>query len=547
MSDIRGMSSSRRYARRPARGLAALVVALAAVSSCVAAVTVATEERAVAASRANLSVSPSTYVGGQRLTWSGNVGVRGERTLELQFNMGSVTSNAWDTVEGFSARTRPDGSFSFSYPAPSMFDIRYRVKAGSLVTPSRLFSAKTQDLTIRVTGQRENNTNEPARVDAGKPFGITVDTTPDTIYRTPSSIGLPVFRGRTLTLQRRVDGRTWRTLDTTRVAADGSGHFTGLQARDGIVVYRVRQENWFDGGNRIGWTQSFPLYVLVGRDAQRWYASRYGTTRLIPEQPPARGGTLGPQPTTASQRYTWFPSVFDFAWEHGQSLSSPPARGTRIQGSWVDFSNGGGRVSKYNGGLALDSKRYVGAGRGDFGTTRATMQGNALTYGRWEASMRIRNAYERGDRDYQVLAELVPARAGDYDCGRHNITIADISPFSQRVRFGVRSPRHRWTGSAQAAYTPLVNAYNVAVEVAPKHVTWFLNGSPVGSVTDVAAVPGVPMTLRLSLVGHRRAEMDQTGLISDWQRGFPISTGRQTVSPKKLDRGEAPALRCRKG
>jgi hypothetical protein len=52
------------------------------------------------------------------------------------------------------------------------------------------------------------------------------------------------------------------------------------------------------------------------------------------------------------------------------------------------------------------------------------------------------------------------------------------------------------------------------------------------------------MTLRISLVGEPDTEMDQTGLISDWQRGFPITTGDQTVSQRKLPRRDAPAVSC---
>ena len=498
------------------------------------------------ATTAGLAVSPTNYVGGQRLTWTGSVGHRGERSLVLQFNMGSATGDHWTTVDGFHDRTRADGSFSFAYPAPSMFNIRYRVKAGAYLSTARVFNAKTQDLTIRVTGQPENNTNAPARVDVGQWFGITVDTTPDNIYRSPESQGLPVFRGRTLALQKRTDASTWRTLDTTTVGNDGRGYFSGLDEAAGVAVYRVRAENYFTNGNRIGWTQSFPLYVLVGQDAQDWYRSRYASTPplSVPVDKVAGGGA---QPPTASQHYNWFPPLFDFAWEYGQSLTSPPARGTRIRGGWVDSSTGSGRVSKYNGGLALDSKRYVGAGPGDFGTTRATLKGNAMTHGRWETSVRIRSAYETGGRAYQTLVELIPAKAADYDCGQHNITVASISPFSPRVGFGVRSPSHSWSGATTAAYIPLVRAYNVAVEVAKGHITWFLNGSPVGSVTNTAALPAVPMTLRLSLVGQHDAEMDQTNLISDWQRGFPITTGKQTVSQKKLPRRDAVATSCSAG
>jgi len=80
--------------------------------------------------------------------------------------------------------------------------------------------------------------------------------------------------------------------------------------------------------------------------------------------------------------------------------------------------------------------------------------------------------------------------------------------------------------------------------VAKGHLTWFLNGSPVGSVTSSAALPGVSMTMRLSLVGQGDAEMDQTNVISDWQRGFPITTGQQIVSNQKLPRRDAAATSC---
>jgi hypothetical protein len=52
------------------------------------------------------------------------------------------------------------------------------------------------------------------------------------------------------------------------------------------------------------------------------------------------------------------------------------------------------------------------------------------------------------------------------------------------------------------------------------------------------------MTMRLSLEGQGDSEMDQTSLISDWQRGFPISTGRRVVSQKKLGRADAADTSC---
>jgi hypothetical protein len=355
-----------------------------------------------------------------------------------------------------------------------------------------------------------------------------------------------VYAGRVLTLQERLDGDTWRTLGTTTVGPTGLGFFAGLKEQSGVVVYRVRQEDYFVNGNRIGWVQSFPLYVFVGRDLPAKYASQPHSTRAEPSMAslPPSASTRSSFASTASQRFGWQPSLWDFAWESGQSLTSPPSRGTNRRGGWLDYSDGSGRAQKYNGGLSISSKRYNGAGPGDFGTTSATLQGNSASQGRWETAMRVRSAYERGGRNYSILAELVPANASDYDCGSHNIQIASISPFSKQVRFGVRSPTHRWNGTATASTTPLQRPYTVAVEVSRRHITWFLNGAPVGSVTDSAALSGVPMTMRLSLKGDGQKEMNQVSLISDWQRGFPISTAPSTVSPKKLAR-ESVATSCR--
>lgn len=542
-------------APRPRRPRALAVVLLGVLSLLTGALSAATGTATASLPPAPsaLAVSPTSYVGGQAVTWTGSLGVAGPRALVLEHHMGRP-GDAWVTEPGVVGTSALDGSFSFVHEAPSMMNIHYRVRGGSAVSAPLTFLAKTQDLTIRVAGTRADAANPPGRVEAGRPFAIAVDTTPDEL-RGPTSRGLPVFEGRTLTLQRRVDADTWDTLATTTVPADGATRFTDLEADAGVVVYRVRAEDHRTGGHRIGWTQSFPLYVLVGEQAQQAWdrdhptttsprPSYVGAAAAAPTRAATAGRALQAAPgATAGQRLRWFPALFDFAWEFGQSLTSLPARGTRLAGGWVDHSEGAGRVSKVNGGLAIDSKRLATAGPGDFGTTRATLRGNAMTYGRWEARMRVRDAAERTGHPYDVLAELVPAAVGDQDCGAGTIRLARISPFSRVVRFGAQSAQHRWSGRVTGPDTPTRFAYAVAVEVGRDHVTWFVNGVPVGTVTGEEVVPGVPLTLRLSLVGDGTQEMDHTGLISDWQRGFPITTGEETLSRDRLPR-RAVAARC---
>jgi hypothetical protein len=482
----------------------------------------------VAARAGSLSYSPQSYVGGQALTFSGSLGRSGVRRITLQQHM-NRPGDRWFPVRGFSGTTAADGSFSFSFPAPAMGGIRFRVVGkGGVASPPVSLRAKGQDLTMWVVGQAV----------AGLPFTIAVDTTPSLVRR-PETIGLPVFAGRTLTLQRRVDGTTWETLGTSTVQADGMGWFTGVTAAAGTVVYRVRQEDVMSGANRIGWMQTFPTYVTVLDPGQVLRSSapvrRPVATRpramAAPAPVAARRGA-GAATTTASSRYGWYPTLWDYTWEAGQSLTSPPDVGSVRTGWWQDYSDGAGRVSRQNGGLYLDSQRSNAGGPGDFGTTRATLRGAAQAYGRWEARLRLKSA-EATATDFTVLVELVPERPEDYACGRRNIVLAQVAAHSSTMTFGARADTLQWTGTRRIP-SLVHTSPAVAVEVARDHITWFWDGRPIGTVKGGDAVSDVPMTLRFSMVGAPGTEHNQTGVVSDWQRGFAIGRGKQVRSGAAL-------------
>jgi len=472
----------------------------------------------------SLSTSPDTYVGGQAITFTGNLGVPGIRRIGLQLHM-NRRGDKWFAVRGFSATTAADGGFNFEFQAPAMFGIRYRVAAAKVATPPVTFNAKAQDLTMWVAGTDPAQDSAPGQPVAEVPFTIAVDTTPS-LFRRPETLGLPVFAGRGLTLQRRLDGDSWETLATSGVGPDGLGYFPGVTAPAGTVVYRVVQDDISTGANRIGWMQTFPTYVTVLEHAPK-RAMPTTEERLIA---PAR--TVAPAPVssprvgaagasnTASGRYGWYPTLWDYSWEAGQSLTSPADAGTSRHGRWEEYADGAGRVSRQNAGLYLDSQRSNGGGPGDFGTTRATLRNSALAYGRWEARLRLKSA-ESNASDFKVLVELVPDRPEDYACGRRNITLAEVAAHSATMRFGVKADTRQW--SATRNISSLINTSPaIAVEVAKGHITWFWDGKPIGTVKSKAAVSDVPMTLRFSLVGEQTTEHNQTGVVSDWQRGFAI-------------------------
>jgi hypothetical protein len=473
---------------------------------------------------ASLEISPGAgYIPGQALTFSGNIGGTGVRPVHLQLNA-DYSGNVWGDVDGFRSKTNANGDFSFVFPAPAMKGIRYRVASGKLATPFVTFNAKSQDLTVTPVGVPR----------AGVPFELLVDTTPKLVRR-PDTIGLRPLPGRNLTLQERVTPTKWKDIGTTKVGSSGLARFTVTEGTGGTHVYRVIQNDLFGDGNKISWFPSFPTYVEVRGAPYRREPQPDGDTqpRSTGQPTTARMSVGSGDRTTASGTFKWGVSLFDFAWVFGESLTAKPHRGSILKGSWTEYSDGGGRVISHNGGLYFASKRDNKAGPGDYGTTMATLQGNARKYGRWEVRVRPRSE-ETGGKDYLVRAELVPENASDYDCGAHNITLGELTAHGNSILFGVNAGDRRWTHRRTVAGTHNVVSYNFAAEVTKRYITWFVNGKPVATVKSRKAVSDLPMTLRISMVGDGQREMNHTDILSDWQRGFSLKPGTKVTRGHRM-------------
>ncbi len=472
-------------------------------------------ERAV-----GVRVSPERFVGGQALTFSGRLPDAPGATLRLQSLFGRA-GDSWTTLPGVVGRSGGDGSFQFTYPAPNNFGIRYRVKAvGGPAGSAIVLEPRQQEIALRVNGGRRQ---QGATVVSGEQFTIDVSTTPPgdgAIDQRP-----PVFPGRPLTLQQRVAGNTWTTIATAAASAQGTASFSVTAGSSGAAAYRVREEAISTDGNAIGWFPSYPIEVRVVTPG----AGRASTpTRTAPavrtaEAPPADAPLpRAAQAAQAGQRYHWGPTLYDFAWEQGESLTDKPYRGSGRTGSWIDRSNGSGRVAHYNGGMALSTHYDERAGKGDHGTTSATLEGNALTYGRWEFRRRI-DVFEKG-RQHRIKIELVPARPEDAGCGANTITVSDVAFNSRTARLGVTSSSgtRAWAGSRRIPRLGS-RAHVFGIEVTRDHITWFLDGRSLATVRNKGAVPGVPLTPKLSLVGAKQKEMARTRVLYDWQRAWPLN------------------------
>ena len=502
---------------RPVR---AALVAASAVLALLAASLAAPGPPAAAGPAGALTVTPERHYPGQLLTWTGNLGVPGRQQVRLQKHLNRA-GDTWEEVPGSGAWTAEDGSFSFTFPAPAMRGISYRVVGDGVATDDHLFWADHQEVTL-----------EPRSPVAGKRFRVVVDTA------AASPIVLP---GRAVSLQRRL-GDGWETVATGAADDEGRAVLRTRVRQPGTVVYRARAEDWTDNGDQVGWFPSFPTYVDVASAT-----ARNADRAVVPEVPPTPAASRVPTipvsaSPTASGTYGWHGKLYDFAWAYGESLTSPPYGGSqRARGWWEDRSDGTARAYVRNGGLEIATSPGGRGGPGDLGSASATLHDQPRTTGRWEIRHRS-DTYERASGRYRVLVELVPDSAAHDGCEAQTITIAELDPLGSTARIGARSGARSWTRSVAGVAQGMSRSRNYAVEVTERRITWFFDGEVVGTLRDPAALPREPMTVRLSLVGEGspeagQPEMNATRLLFDWVRGWDLGGGRKPPRGPRLQEG----------
>ncbi|QCX26359.1 hypothetical protein [Nocardioides jishulii] len=482
----------------------------------------------------SLTLTPGNdkFVGGSRLVLDGHVGTSGRRALVVQRHAGRA-GDAWVDVPGSAGHTNSDGSFSVTTRAGAMWGVRYRVKAGKHTSPAVLTHARTQDVILTQTS--------PGVV--GRDLTFLADTVGRayTGYRDLPSV---VLTGRRMTLQRRVSPTVWEDVETTTSDTYGLASFTTRHRAAGDV-YRVRLERWTAHGDDLGRTASFPHQVTAkaGRVKDGSFPHRQGA---VATSAVAAGLVQGVPTATASsdggRRHAWSTygwgrdPRFRYEWEYGQSLSSPPSLGSRSKGTWTESSTGTGRVTLRNGGMLFASDGYGSAPNGAHGTTSATLKGAADRFGRWEVRG-VTTQNSRTGRKYAMRYELVPVAQASRACGTSSIVLGESRGPGSPLTFGVRGPKGtKWGRTLRSLPS---GANSVAVQVTRKHLTWFLNGKPVGTVRAKAALPKGPMTLRLTFVGAGNKTMDSAKGQVDWARSYSLKHGKRPTSKVRLKKGAA--------
>lgn len=267
-----------------------------------------------------------------------------------------------------------------------------------------------------------------------------------------------------------------------------------------------------------------------------------GPATLAPgaaEAPVATGtssnAALAGDRTTAAQRYGWRILQWDFAWEFGESLDSGAYVGAnRRGGKWVEHSNGTGRAVKYGGGIEFHSgERYEGAR--DRGTTTLTLAGKPDSRGRWELRERFRLP-ETGGTGYEFVVELVPEGTLPDECPAYRLTLGRSVPGDGSVRIGVDAGTVEWNKALTGYARVEKEARLYAVQITGRAITWFIDSRAVAKLAAPAAIPNVPLTLRMRLEGKEGVEMRKSDLLIDWVRHYDLTKGTRATTDGRLGR-----------
>lgn len=239
-----------------------------------------------------------------------------------------------------------------------------------------------------------------------------------------------------------------------------------------------------------------------------------GLTGLLePGGPPASYADHAqpPGPVNAQTTYGWRRPTWHEEWETGRP---GPFR-----------VSGPGLVYTRRGMLMLETT--------DSGTVTATRRKRGHRTGRWEIRLRSRRD-GTGAADFSVRTELVPAGKRDQHCGAQDIALESYALDDAEADFWIRTLPDQEFAASQPLSLADAEWHTFAVEVTDRKITWFVDAHAVRRERRRAALSGVPLTVRFSMVDVPGERMNPSRMQLDWLRYFGLDrpNAEPTVAPR---------------
>lgn len=172
------------------------------------------------------------------------------------------------------------------------------------------------------------------------------------------------------------------------------------------------------------------------------------------------------------------------------------------------------------------------------GDVVAKPRGATASEGRWETRVRVWEKKRDVGTPYTVVWELVPARRAERHCGAQSIVMASFRQDDAAAVGAVRTlPDHEFTFSKEL---PLSQGWfhTFAVEVAPDHISWFVDREVVHTERRPEALSGVGLRPQLRMQAVPGASMRPTWVQADWVRHYTLKRpNAQSIEAPQMTQG----------
>jgi hypothetical protein len=166
------------------------------------------------------------------------------------------------------------------------------------------------------------------------------------------------------------------------------------------------------------------------------------------------------------------------------------------------------------------------------GTSGGMMSGAVYpAFGRWEVRMRVDKQGE-GSAYHPVIA-LIPSGV-PYAGGAGDLDFAESNAGSGRAYVFVHYPPNKQDFATVPVDLAVWHTYSI--EVAPDHITWFVDGNVGMTTTNPAAITGANWTTNIQLDAYHPSGLAPSNLQVDYFRYYPLPSSGAPIVP-----GPAPA------
>jgi hypothetical protein len=121
-----------------------------------------------------------------------------------------------------------------------------------------------------------------------------------------------------------------------------------------------------------------------------------------------------------------------------------------------------------------------------------------------------------------VRTELIPAGDRDQHCGARNIALESYKLGKNRAHHYIRTLPNNSFNAHNGMNLGTDRWHTFAVEVTENRISWFVDAHVLVSERRKAALSGVPLTVRFSMVAAPGKKMNVSRMQMDWLRYFTL-------------------------